>query len=99
MADKVLFPSETDWKYARLIQRDGAYVVQSRYNETTTKYEQEVVIDIKTNPCPQLQAFNLYCETLCEAVGRKLRQRKDYAEWAEENRIKQEEDDGNLHNT
>lgn len=91
MDEKVLFPNPSDWKKARLIQRDESYVVQSDYNEQTKIFENEIVIDIKTNQCPQLQAFIVYCEIFCEAVCRKLRRRDDYAEWLEENRIKQEE--------
>lgn len=92
MEDKVLFPSETDWKYARLIQRDGNYVIQSRYNEETQSFENEVVVEVKNNECPEIIAFNLYCDTLCDAVCKKLRKRKDYSEWLEKNKIKQEED-------
>lgn len=91
MDEKVLFPNPSDRKKARLIQRDEAYVIQSDYNEQTKTFENEIVIDIKTNQCPQLQAFIVYCEIFCETVCRKLRKREDYAEWIEENRIKQEE--------
>ncbi len=95
MKEKVLFPSETDWKYARLIQRDGNYVIQSRYNEATETFESEVTVETALNACPEIQAFNIYCDTLCNAVCKKLRQRKDYSEWIEENKITQEEDYGN----
>ena len=99
MQDKVLFPAETDWKYARLIQRDGKYVIQSRYNETTKEYESEVEIEIATNACPEIQAFTTYCDTLCNAVCSRLRKREDYAQWVEENRIEQEEDNENEQQT
>lgn len=91
MDEKVMFPRPTDWKVARLIQRDEAYVVQSGYNEQTKSFEHERVIDIKTNKCPQLQAFILYCEIFCETVCKRLRKREDYAEWLEENKIEQED--------
>lgn len=91
MKETVLFPRPTDWKLARLIQRDDTYVVQSHYNRKTKCFEAERVIDIKTNPCPQLQAFILYCDIYCEAICKKLRQRDDYLKWVEENRIQEEE--------
>ena len=90
MKETVLFPRPTDWKLARLIQRDDTYVVQSHYNKKTEHFEAERVIDIKTNPCPQLQAFILYCDIYCEAVCKKLRNRDDYRAWVEENRIQEE---------
>lgn len=91
MKETVLFPRPTDWKLARLIQRDDAFVVQSRFNYEKLIFEQEIVIDIKSNPCPQLQAFILYCEIYCEAICKILRKRKDYLEWVEENKVGEED--------
>ena len=90
MDEKILFPSGTDWKYARLIQRDGNYVIQSRYNEATKTFESEVTVEIASEVCPEIQAFNIYCDTLCNAVCKKLRQRKDYTDWVEKNKIRQQ---------
>lgn len=95
MQEKRLFPRPTDWKTAQLIQRDEVLVVQSGYNEETKSFERERIVDIKTNKCPQLQAFILYCEIFCEQICKKLRKREDYREWLEENQIIQEEDYGN----
>lgn len=90
MKETVLFPRPSDWKAARLIQRDETFVVQSHYNKETERFETERVIDIKTTPCPQLQAFVLYCEIYCEAICKKLRKRPDYLAWVEENRIQED---------
>lgn len=90
MKETVLFPRPTDWKFARLIQRDDVFVVQSHYNKAAKRFEAERVIDIKTTPCPQLQAVILYCEIFCEAICKKLRKREDYRAWVEENRIEKE---------
>lgn len=92
MKETVLFPRPHDWKIARLIQRDDAYVIQSRFNNEKLVFEQEIIINIKTNPCPQLQAFIIYCEIFCEAVCKKLRKRKDYLEWVEENKIGEDDE-------
>lgn len=91
MKETVLFPRPTDWKLARLIQRDDSYVIQTRFNNEKLVFEQEIIIDIKTTPCPQLRAIILYCELYCEAICRKLRKRDDYRAWLEENRIQEEE--------
>lgn len=87
MKEIVLFPRPSDWKLTRLIQRDDAFVVQSHYNEETDTFDSEIIIDIKTNTCPQLQAFIVYCEIFCEAVCKKLRKREDYLTWVEENKV------------
>ncbi len=90
MKETVLFPRPHDWKIARLIQRDEALVVQSRFNDKTRTFENEIVIDVKTNTCPQLQAFIVYCEIYCETICKKLRKRQDYMQWVEENRIQED---------
>lgn len=90
MKETVLFPRPSDWKVARLIQRDNAFVIQSHFNDNKLVFEQEIVIDIKSNTCPQLQAFIVYCEIFCEAICKKLRKRSDYLAWVEENRIQEE---------
>lgn len=91
MKETVLFPRPTDWKFARLIQRDDTYVIQTRFNNEKLVFEQEIIIDIKSTPCPQLRAIILYCELYCEAICKKLRKRDDYLKWVEENRIREEE--------
>ena len=94
MEETQLYPRITDWKIARLIQRDGDYVIQSVYNEETHRFEKEVVVTKSENVCAEIQAFNIYCDTLCNEVCKKLRQRKDYADWVAENKILQEDDNG-----
>lgn len=89
--ERILLPFPQLWKYARMIQRDNAYVVQSRWNESKLIFEEEMVFDISTTICPSIQAVVCYCGTLCDAICKKLRKRPDYRAWVEENRIQEEE--------
>ena len=86
---KVLFPNPTDWKRARLIRRDDKYVIQSRYNEKTQKFEQEIEISVDEE-CAELIAFNLYTEIYNSAVVNKLQQRTDYIKFCLEHQPKEE---------
>lgn len=86
---KILFPNPTDWKRARLIRRDDKYVIQSRYNDKTQKFEQEIEISVDEE-CAELKAFNLYSEIYNSAVVNKLQQRTDFIKFCLEHQPKEE---------
>ena len=86
---KILFPQDSDWKLARLIQRDNEYVIQTRWNEDKQKHEIETVVS-KDTECAELVAFNLYTDLLNKAVTDKLQRRENYKNFCEEHFIKKE---------
>ena len=96
--EKQLYPRPDDWKRARLIQRDGEYVVQTRYNEDTKSFEEETTVSIDEE-CAELVAFNLYTDLFNKAITDKLQARDNFKEHIQKTIEKQEETENDKNDT
>lgn len=77
MKEKQLFPCNTAPR-ARMMLRENngnqSYVIQSRYNKTTRKYESELIISVGS-PTAELEAWNAYIGALDTSVNKSICER------------------------
>lgn len=86
---KILFPQATDWKLARLIQRDNDYVIQTQWSDKKQRFERETVVS-KDVDCAELVAFNIYTDLFNKAVTEKLQRRDSFKSYCRKHLITEE---------
>ena len=96
--ERQIYPRPDDWKRARLIQRDGDYVIQSRYNELTKKYDEEITVSTDED-CAELVAFNLYTDLLNKSIADRLQERANFKKHIQRTIEKQEESEHDRNDT
>ena len=87
MKEKQLFPCDTTHLARMMLREDDDgnrnYVIQSRLNKQTQKYESELVVSADS-PTAELEAWNIYSGTLDSAIHKILRLRPKIKEALDE---------------
>ena len=80
MQEKQLFPCDTAHLARMMLREDDhgnqSYVIQSKYNKTTKKYESELHVWVGS-PTAELEAWNAYLGAQDAAVNKILRERPE----------------------